>query len=128
MLYHTATVVGCAQGGNGGSLFSAGGTVILNASQVSGNVSGDGSVGGPGGSSGGIYVNAGTLSINHSTISGNTTGRGGAGDSGGTGGDGGGIWNTGATLTVSMSAISGTIARCLLCRAARLHRGCPIRG
>lgn len=119
--------IGIFSAGAGGGISSAGGTVTVLRSTVSGNVTGDGAdapfvhsgdgfLGGFGGDGGGIF-NAGpsTLIVTDSTVSNNQTGAGGAGGDtqdasnagiGGRGGDGGGIDSAGA-VTITGSTISG---------------------
>ena len=90
------TINNCAVAGNAGLKFGAGisssGTLIINNSIISGNVSGKGYTDG-----GGIY-SSGMLEITNSTIDGNSVG-----------GSGGGIYNTGNAIITS-STISGNFA------------------
>lgn len=98
-------------GGPGGGLANANGTVKLDSSAVINNVTGDGGLGnrapgGDGGPGGGI-ANNGLLLASNSTVAHNSTGNGGDaigldiwGGSrvGGSGGNGGGLYNTGTTM------------------------------
>jgi hypothetical protein len=115
-------------GGNGGGVASTGTLVIFDSSTISGNVTGNGGVGGPstsptsagpggnGGSGGAIFSPSSPVSIYGSMVSGNVTGDGGVGGrptgagtgaSGGNGGRGGGV--SAPSLTTVEAGIQGNL-------------------
>jgi hypothetical protein len=97
---------------DGGGIFNAG-TLDLETSTVTANMSGNGGVGehaangGAGGNGGGIY-NTGNLSIVRSTVDHNRAGDGGS--QFGDGGNGGGIGNVGGDVRLINSTVSGNVA------------------
>jgi hypothetical protein len=126
------TITGGNTGGPGGGIFNLAGTLTLNHSQVTGNISegammsagggiASGTLGtGPlgtatlnfsqvtgnttAGSAGGILNHAGTLTLNHSQVDGNTAAVGGGGIASGTGGMGG---NGSSKLVLNFSQVNG---------------------
>ena len=100
-------------GFDGGGIYSLGGSLALNFSEVSDNFTGVGGVGssaGAGGDGGGIAVcGGGMLTLNASLVRDNRTGRGGNGGafSRGFEGRGGGIYSLLGTVTLTNSTVSG---------------------
>jgi hypothetical protein len=76
--------------GDGGGVYSLGGTVMLTNTTISGNT--------VRGSGGGVSSLAGTVTLTNTTVSGNTAGG------------GGGVYNTSGTLTLTNTTISGNTA------------------
>ncbi len=129
-----------AEGGEGGAVLDAGGTVTITDSTLSGNAAGVGGAGAAGGSGasvggaggdggdaagGGAIAGSGngTITITNSTFASNDGGNGGqggagatggttggAGDPGGDGGDGGAIDISNGTLTLTNDTIAGNSA------------------
>ncbi|MDM8524086.1 Ig-like domain-containing protein [Desulfococcaceae bacterium HSG8] len=111
-------------GGSGGGIYNAGGTVIVENSIIIENATGDGGTsssedgyaytGGKGGDGGGIWARS--ITLENSILHNNTTGNGGKGKlrivgfyaDGGKGGDGGGIWAS--TLLLENSTVSNNIS------------------
>jgi CSLREA domain-containing protein len=94
-------------GGSGGGILVAAGTVTLTNGTVHSNATGNGGLGdaplflpGAGGNGGGIAITGGTLTINTSTIRNNTTGN------GLSSGCGGGISISGGTVAINRSTIN----------------------
>jgi len=94
------TITGGDTAGPGGGIFNNEGTVRLNASAVTGNVSAGGMSGGGGIASGTIGNGpVGTLILNSTAVTGNSTS-----------GGGGGILNHAGTVTLNGSQVSGNTA------------------
>lgn len=116
------TVEQGSHGGRGAGI-AATGRVLVQATTIAGNVTGDGGVGivvpfisvskaaGHGGNGGGVWFGGvGAKTIDNSTISGNAAGNGGndvVGGISGNGGSGGGIWFEG---TGSLTVVRSTVA------------------
>ena len=111
-------------GGNGGGIFSSGGTLTLTDSAVVGNVAANGSGGASGlmtggsgrsgGDGGGIFAEGTNVVLTNSTVAENAAGRGGGGSfgvisggRGGAGGSGGGLFVADGSLTLISSTVSG---------------------
>ncbi len=108
-------------GGQGGGIYNNAGTLTIDRTTISGNMTGTGEggtqFGGSGGRGGGIF-NSGTLTLTRSTLSGNGTGEGGDGTTGDGGrGGGGGLYNgsnseanlTSCTLSQNAAGAGGAI-------------------
>jgi hypothetical protein len=102
-------------GGDGGAILNAGGTLTITRSTIRGNHTGGGGgccsgvTSGRGGDGAGVYSEAGALTVISSTVAGNVAGNGGSAGNG-IGGTGAGLSAIGSQVVVIDSTISGNVA------------------